>query len=163
MDRKNCRPRSCRDVVSRINRPASTNRRTQISKNQDCRLSPANCEQISNAITHLESNSNSNCVQQGVSARARFNAFGYGFRAGEGATDPQTSAFDMYTLLGEGPLSLPTDRNTYVNVSGTFLLNEVMGGLIAHEEMHHLGYNLGIGNDPLMGLSYQTGFTCMSS
>jgi len=69
----------------------------------------------------------------------------------------------MYVRAADDPFGPPTDRNTYVNVSGLALLTEWMGGLIAHEEMHHLGHNLGPNNDPIMGLAYQTGFTCINT
>lgn len=103
-------------------------------------MSTAQCDEISAAITHLETSSQSHCQARGVAARARFNAIGYGFRYGNGATQSGTSDFDMYTSWNPNAQNgAYTDGNTYVNATGMIQLTEVMAGLIAHEEVHHMG------------------------
>jgi len=105
----------------------------------DCQMSIFSCLAVNSAIQHLEGSANPGCSQMGANARQRYEAFGYGFRNGSGNLDPETDDVDMYVKLEDNPFGPPTDRNTYVNPSGVVLITELMGGLIAHEEAHHLG------------------------
>lgn len=130
-----------------------------IATTVNCQLSPTDCAAVNYAIAHLENSTSSMCQQRGSAARARYDAFGYGYRYGEGPANPQTAAYDMYTKRTNNPFGPPTDQNTYLNAGGVALLTEVMGGLIAHEEVHHSGTNLD--QDPISGEAYQTGFACM--
>lgn len=129
------------------------------SMSLDCRMSATDCSSVSDAIGYLQSSSSPTCQQRGSEARARFEAFGYGFRYGTGPADPATAPYDMYVVPTNDPFGPPTNRNTYINASGSALLMEIMGGLIAHEEVHHSGFNLD--SDPTTGLAYQTGYACM--
>jgi len=125
----------------------------------DCRLSTAQCNEISDAITYLQQSFQVQCQQRGAAARGRFNAVGYGFRYGNGATNPATSDFDMYTSWNCGALSgSNTNGNTYVNTTGLIQINEVMAGLIAHEEVHHMGQD---NPDHTTNVAYPTQNSCV--
>lgn len=107
---------------------------------QDCRLASPSCDQINKAISFLENSSQPRCRQLGATARARFNAVGFGYRYGDGAMNGLVSDFDMYTSWNPNPLTGAfTDGNTYVNASGLLVSRETMAGLLAHEEEHHQG------------------------
>jgi len=117
------------------------------------------CQQVSSAITYLEQSSQSACQQRGAAARGRFNAIGYGFRPGNGATSNATHDFDMYTSWDYNAISGDyTNGNTYVNASGFTQLMEVMAGLIAHEEVHHSGQD---DPDHSANVAYPTQNSCI--
>lgn len=107
---------------------------------QDCRLATPSCDQINKAISFRENSSQPRCRELGATARARFNAVGFGYRYGDGAMNGLVSDFDMYTSWNPNPLTGAfTDGNTYVNASGLLVSRETMAGLLAHEEEHHQG------------------------
>lgn len=125
----------------------------------DCRLGEIACLGIDQAITYLENSSQLHCRQRGAAARGRFEAFGYGFRGGSGASNPSTARWDMYTSWDYDMLSQSyrTDMNTYVNVSGTELFTEEKAGLIAHEEVHH---SLEDDDQHTSSIAIPTGYAC---
>lgn len=108
----------------------------------DCTLGPSLCGQINGAISRLEGSSNSNCEFAGSMARLRFEAEGYGYRAGNPSEYPQYDAYviqeqDWSWYSGFGP----TDYNTYANPSFFSRTEAQMAGLIAHEEQHQGGWD----------------------
>lgn len=111
---------------------------------QDCTLGDNYCAMIDEAIDYLEWHSDAACRTAGASARARFDAVGYGFRSSSeapgGNTHPEFAAFviqepDYAKPSGYGP----TDNNTYVNQSLFDNTTQVVGAKLGHEEVHQWG------------------------
>ena len=108
----------------------------------DCTLGTFVCSQVDAAISQLQARSNFSCAAAGSAARARYNATGYGFRPAVYDVAPE---FDAHVIMEVNWLMPseygPTDDNTYLHGSFFSRDTERQAGLLAHEEIHQLGWD----------------------
>ena len=108
----------------------------------DCTLGTFVCSQVDAAISQLQARSNFSCAAAGSAARARYNATGYGFRPAVYDVAPE---FDAHVIMEVNWL-MPseyglTDDSTYLRGLFFRVIIERQSGLLAHEQMHQLGWD----------------------
>lgn len=107
----------------------------------DCQLTPAQCSIIQGGIAYLKSHLNPMCRAMGANADDRYWApagTGDGFR---GEPAHPTLSMSVFTTAVGGYTPADGYTNVYANYwSSQFTDPGAAGGLIAHEEVHHLGF-----------------------
>jgi hypothetical protein len=105
---------------------------------EDCTLGAEECQQIQRGIDYLRNHANPECRLAGQNAQERFDATsGEGFRS-----ESQPSNHPEWDM-GVNPNPYPSDGYTlvYPRFAAQGYTDYATGGLIAHEEVHHLGGN----------------------
>ena len=124
----------------------------------DCTLGTFVCSQVDAAISQLQARSNFSCAAAGSAARARYNATGYGFRPAVYDVAPE---FDAHVIMEVNWL-MPseyglTDDSTYLRGLFFRVIIERQSGLLAHEQMHQLGWD---NSAEQTGVANQMSATC---
>jgi hypothetical protein len=108
----------------------------------DCQLSPEQCSIIRAGIAYLKDHANPMCRSMGANADDRYWAptgAGQGFRR-----QPAHATFSMSVFTTKVGGYTPADGYTNVHANywnSKFTNPGAAGGLIAHEEVHHLGFS----------------------
>lgn len=105
----------------------------------DCQLLPEQCAIIQEGIDYLKNHLNPMCRSMGANAQDRYDAAsGAGFRG----QSPHDNGYHMSVYTTYPGSLYPADA--YTNVHSNYWSSGLTGaaaagGLIAHEEVHHLG------------------------